>query len=112
MNKIKTTKREMRQNYRILGVGYCSLQSLLAYESPISYSAGVYGWACDYYLIRDEKLGEIIISTGYNYINSKNMLNDYNLIREYEKKAREVNTREEKKILLIELLNKLIIREN
>ena len=107
MNKIKTTKKEMRNNYIILGVGYCDMQHILTFESPIAYSAGYYGWACDYYLIKDEALGEVIISTGYSPIASKNMNTYYNLIREYEEKARQLNTKEEHKALLIELLNKL-----
>ena len=102
MNKIKATKTEMRQNYRILSVGYCDMQHLLAYETPISYSAGVYGWSCDYYYIQD-----VVVSTGYSPINSKNMKEDYKLIREYEKKARECNTREETQKLLNELIERL-----
>ena len=49
MNKIKATKKEMKQNYRILSIGYCDAQYLLAYETPIAYSCGLYGWSCDYY---------------------------------------------------------------
>lgn len=104
MNKIKTTKKEMRQNYKILSVGYCDMQYILAYESPIAYSAGVYGWACDYYYVND-----VVISTGYSPISSKNMKEDYSLIEEYEQKARQLNTREEHKALLIELIEKLKI---
>ena len=102
MNKIKATKREMKDNYRVLGIGYCDAQHLLAYKSPVAYSAGVYGWSCDYYDING-----IIISTGYNPISSKNMKKDYKLINEYEEKARLVNTEEETNKLLFELLNKL-----
>ena len=111
MNKVKATKKEMSQNYKILSIGYCGLQSLLAYESPIAYSTCLYGWACDYYLIKDENIGEVIISTGYNPISSKNMEVDYSLIKEYEQKARESNTREEHKKLLLELLNKLMVEK-
>jgi hypothetical protein len=100
MNKIKTTKNEMKQNYRILSVGYCDMQYLLNYESPIAYSSGVYGWSCDYYYIEG-----VVISTGYSPIDSKNMRDDYKLIREYEQKARELNTREEVQKLLFELVN-------
>lgn len=102
MNKIKATKREMKQNYKILGVGYCDMQYLLRYQQPISYSAGVYGWACDYYYIKD-----VVISTGYDYINTKNMKDDYKLIRGYDNRARVLNTREEVNALLFELIDKL-----
>ena len=81
--KFKTTKKDMRQSYNtILSVGYCSLQALLNYESPIAYSAGTYGWSCDYY-----DIDGVIICTGYNTIGQDV---DYKLIREYEKKAEAV----------------------
>lgn len=106
MNKIKTTKTEMRQNYRILSIGYCDAQSLLTFESPIAYSAGTYGWACDYYLIRHPEVGEVIISTGYSPISTKNMIEDYKLIREYEEKARKENTREGHNKVLMDFIKK------
>lgn len=102
MNKIKTTKKEMRSNYRILGVGYCEMQSILAYSAPVAYSAGYLGWHCDYY-----DIDGVIISTGYSPLTSKNMKTDYNIIREYEEKARKLHSREEINALLSELLNKL-----
>jgi hypothetical protein len=91
MYKIKATKREMRENFRILSIGYCDMQCLLRYQSPIAYSSGVYGWACDYYEVDD-----VIISTGYAPINSKNMKNDYKLVKEYENKAINLSTEQEK----------------
>jgi hypothetical protein len=102
MNKIKATKKEMSRNYKILGVGYCDMQYLLQYQKPIAYSCGILGWSCDYYNING-----IIISTGYSYIASKNMKDDYNLIKEYDKKAKELNTANEINKLLFELLDKL-----
>lgn len=102
MNKIKVTQKEMKENYYILGVGYCAMERLLYYETPIAYSAGVYGWSCDYYYVND-----VVISTGYGPISSKNMKTDYTLIEKYEAKARETNTQEETKKLLIELVGKL-----
>ena len=106
MNKIKTTKREMRDNYQILGIGYCDMQSLLAFQAPVAYSAGVYGWACDYYDING-----VIISTGYAPLVTKNMKHDYNLVKQYEETARVVNTREETNALLFELLELLKIKD-
>jgi hypothetical protein len=102
MNKIRATKREMRNNYRILSVGYCDLQHLLSYESPISYSSGVYGWCCDYYYVDD-----VIISTGYSPIDNKNMKNDYKLIRKYNDKARSINDKNKLKKLLSKMINEL-----
>jgi hypothetical protein len=82
MNKIKTTKREMRDNYFIIGVGYCKAQWLLNYENPIAYSVGAYGWACDYY-----EVDGVVISTGYSPLNSKNALASYEMIKSYDDKA-------------------------
>jgi hypothetical protein len=107
MNKIKAKKTEMKQNYKILGVGYCDMQYLLMYQQPISYSAGVDGWACDYYYIKD-----VVISTGCSYIDTKNMSKDYKIIREYENKARDLNTSEEVNALLFELIDKLQVVKN
>lgn len=108
MKKLKASKKDMRDHYYILGVGYCSLQYLLKYEDPLAYSVGVYGWACDYYDIEG-----VIISTGYQPLSSKNTVKDYNLIKEYDDKARELvndctynyNTR---KRLVTELLSEFI----
>ena len=83
--KFKTTKKEMRDNYYIIGAGYCSMQYLLYYKNPIAYSSGVYGWACDYY-----DIDGVIISTGYSYIASKNTKASYELIKEYELKAEKI----------------------
>jgi hypothetical protein len=68
MNKIKTTKKEMRQNHFILGVGYCTMQNLLYYYEPVAYSVRLEGWACDYY-----DIDGIIISMGYSPLVSDNM---------------------------------------
>jgi len=106
MNKIKATKKEMRKNYKILGVGYCSMQCLLSYISPIAYSCGINGWSCDYYSVNG-----VIISTGYDPIKSKNMTTDYKLINEYNNRAKEANTKEDVYLLLLDLLDKLEIKK-
>lgn len=81
--KLKATKKEILNGYnKVLRIGYCDLQHLLNYESPFAYSAGVYGWNCDYY-----NIDGTIISTGYSPIGQDV---DYNLIKEYNKKALEV----------------------
>ena len=97
--KFKATKKEMKANYRnILSVGYCDLQQLLKYESPIAYSAGTYGWCCDYY-----DIDGVIISTGYSPIGKDT---DYKTIRKYEKLAHDLpytpegNAAEYKKLIL------------
>lgn len=101
--KFKTTKKDIKNGYKyIVSVGYCDLQSLLNYESPIAYSTRVEGWACDYYDING-----VCICEGYSPISSKNTIKDvYSLVREYENKAKEVHTKEEKDVLLKEFIEK------
>lgn len=99
MNKIKATKKEMRQNYRILSIGYCDAQYLLNYKSPVAYSTRAEGWACDYY-----DVDGVIISTGYDPLNDKNAKCNYKVLREYEKKAQEAGTADETNALLKEFI--------
>lgn len=101
MRKIKATKKEMRENYRILGVGYCEMQHLLEFQQPFAYSSGVAGWLCDYY-----RVGGVIISTGYSPLGSKGMVENYELIRDYEKRADSASGAE-RATLIQELLEKL-----
>ena len=82
--KLQTTKKHIRENAGvILSIGYCSADSLLQHVSPFAYSAGVYGWACDYY-----DFGGVCISTGYNPI-GKHV--NFELLKEYEAKAQKIN---------------------
>lgn len=114
--KIKATKKEMvNEYYRILGTGYCTIQNLLRYQNPIAYSAGKNGWSCDYY-----NVDGILISTGYNPINSKNMISDYNIINKFEIEAQKIvyssdmDYKQREKIInqyLYELLELLIIKK-
>lgn len=90
MNKIKVTRRVMSENYRIISIGYCNAEYLLQYENPIAYSAGVYGWACDYYNIAVPDVAEVVISTGYSPIAPKRTKTDYKTIEEYNNKARDI----------------------
>jgi hypothetical protein len=76
--KYLTTKKQMRP-YTRWGFGYCSIQTLLRYQPPTAYSAGVYGWSCDYY-----EIDGTTISIGYDPIGKTP---DYKIVRKYEKKA-------------------------
>ena len=81
--KFKVTAREIRANYRnIVAIGYCGAEALLRYENPIAYSAGVYGWNCDYY-----DIDGVCISTGYRPIGK---YIDYEKLRKAEAAAREI----------------------
>ena len=85
MNKIKVSKKDMKQNYYIVGIPYCTAQNLLYYENPLAYSSGVYGWSCDYYDVEN-----IVISTGYSYINNKRTAYDYDVLIDYDRQASEI----------------------
>ena len=107
--KFKTTKRAVKEGYhRILSVGYCALQSLLSHESPVAYTAGVYGWNADVY----EIFPNTAIVTGYRPCACKRMKDDYDVVKEYEEKARSLDPytngiRAAKRALIEELLRKL-----
>lgn len=96
--KLKATKKEIKEAYyKTLCVGYCDMQNLLRHKRAFAYSAGVCGWACDYYDING-----LCISTGYSPIGNRKL--DYKLLKEYENKAFNTNEAETDK-LLAELLN-------
>ena len=87
MLKLKATKKTMRDGYnKIISIGYCDAESILNYQNPIAYSARTEGWSCDYYDVNG-----VLISTGYSPLNNKNTVeNNYQTIREYNSKAREI----------------------
>lgn len=59
--KCRTIQKEVKANYStIISVPYCSLQHLLAYESPIAYTKRREGWAADIYDVG----GGVAIATG------------------------------------------------
>ena len=89
--KLRATRQDIIDNsYRILSISYCELQYLLSYCEPFSYCCGVYGWNCDNYEITTD-LHRIVISTGYRPISNHNCESpSYDVIRKYDKKAREI----------------------
>lgn len=99
--KYRTTKRDVNTGYgNIICIGYCRLQALLNYESPVAYTARREGWAADIY-----EFGNTAIVTGYAPFG--NIRPDYEICQKYEKKAGEIPytlSYEERK----EALNKLI----
>lgn len=86
MHKIKVTKKSIKDNYNaIIEIGYCDAQYLLQFEKAFAYSTRSEGWACDYY-----KIGNIIISTGYAPIKSKNAKVNCYIMMSLNDKAREI----------------------
>jgi hypothetical protein len=99
--KYKTTAKALRNGYyTIISAGYCDLQCLLSYKSPVAYSAGVYGWNFDVY-----EFDGVAICTGYRSMPEKNTKADYKLIREYEALA-QGKTAAEKDQLINEFIQK------
>lgn len=60
--KTKTTKKAIMSAYRnVIKVGYCGMQDALKWRKPNFYTAGVYGWNSDVYVIGYDT----VIVTGY-----------------------------------------------
>lgn len=94
MNKFKITNKELKEDgYNVFKASYCTLQHLLWFESPVAYTAGVYGWNSDVYIFP----GYFTIVTGYRPIGKEAIL-----CKEYDNAARVILehsnlTQEEKK---------------
>ena len=99
--KYKTTAKELKAGYyKIIEAGYCDLQSLLSYKSPIAYSKGTYGWNFDVY-----DIDGVAIVTGYRGMPSRNSKASYDLCKEYADKS-QGKTAEEKDKLIKEFIAK------
>ena len=113
--KLQTTKTNVKNNFvTILTVGYCELQYLLNCCSPFAYSAGVYGWSCNFYK-PSFRFSAVCIATGYNTERLGGKRVSYELVKEYEQKAIEVmndyaqtNKREALNILIDEFIEKAL----
>ena len=113
--KLQTTKTNIRNNFHtVLTVGYCELEYLLNHSNAFAYSAGVYGWACDYYTPSDKFRG-VCIATGYNVDRLGGKRVSYELVKEYEQKACEmvndysqINKREALNNLIDEFIKKAL----
>ena len=90
--KAQVAKKEVRNtNSRIISIGYCDMQFLLQHHDCNMYSAGIYGWSCDYYIINSDNTGMFtpytVISTGYQPLNNRETKPDTGLLRLFEKYA-------------------------
>ena len=98
--KTKVTNKQIRTNYnKVYAIGYCDAYYLLSGISPFAYNCGVYGWNSDFYYIDN-----ICISTGYRPIGEHI---DFNLLHNYETKAKNTKSFEKRNELLKEFLSKL-----
>lgn len=87
--KFKTTKKDVVNGYALcIRAGYCALQYLLNYESPVAYtSSRTYGWRADIYDMGCVGLPGICIITGYGPFG---WTPPAGLIKEYNDKAEAV----------------------
>ena len=90
--KARISQKEVRNtNSRILRIGFCDMQFLLQYHDCNMYSAGIYGWSCDYYIINSANTGVFtpytIISTGYRPLDNRETKPDIELLMLFEKYA-------------------------
>lgn len=99
--KLKTTRKQIQNNsYRIANISYCAAQNLLKYRAPFAYSAGVYGWNCDYY-----EVDGVVIATGYrSFPTSKRTNCDYKTVRDFDDRAAKAKTAEEINAILAEFI--------
>ena len=90
--KAQISKKEVRNtNSRIISIGYCDMQFLLRHHDCNLYSAGIYGWSCDYYIINSDNTGMFtpytVISTGYQPLSDSGTKPNMELLRLFEKYA-------------------------
>lgn len=85
--KFRTTQKDVRNGYALrIRVGYCALQYLLDYESPVAYtSSRGYGWRADIYDMGCIDLPGVCIVTGYGPFG---WAPPAGLIQEYDDKAK------------------------
>lgn len=84
MKKQITKKYIMTLENKIVKVGYCELQHLLTYVDPDYYTAGVYGWNSDVYLLGNRTA----IVTGYRPFGNINL--DYATLQRWDNLAHDV----------------------
>ena len=105
--KKKITKKEINNRYNtIIKLGYCEAHYLLSFKKPSYYTAGVYGWNADVYIIDN-----VAIVTGYSPFG--NIKPDYDTVKNYENQAAGINcdydlNYETKEIMTDELLSRFI----
>lgn len=84
--KTRITSATVKASYeKIIVCGYGNLQDMLAYENPVAYNNGVYGWNYDVYEINPN----CAIVTGYRCFNSK-YKPGYDLQKKYNDAARKI----------------------
>ena len=98
--KFRTSKKFIMESFDpVICVGYCALQHLLGYKTPIAYTSNKYGWRADVY-----EFGNAAIVTGYGPFGNKKP--DYETVRKYDKAAVE-KTPEERDELIRQFIDEV-----
>ena len=93
MSKIETTKKSVLSSYTCISIGYCELETLLKYESPVAFTCSkTYGWRADVYVF-----GNVAIVTGYAPF-GKHII--YDVVQKYEDKSYTINNKEDMRKLI------------
>lgn len=80
--KIKVTKKSIMETYPyVIKIGYCNAYNLLKGHTARMYTAGVYGWNSDIYIMDEDT----VVVTGYRPFG--NISVDYNWLTEQEAQA-------------------------
>lgn len=83
--KVKITEKQLKNSYKnIISVNYCGLQYLLNRINANYYTAGIYGWKSDVYVINNNT----VIVTGYKPIG--NIKPEYKIIDKYNAAAEKI----------------------
>ena len=85
MIKQKTTRKFLKENYRVINTGNGNIQYLLQFESADYYCTRVEGWAFDAYIF-----GDYAIVDGYN---CPGKLVSYDICKKYNDKAKEIRNK-------------------
>ncbi len=107
--KYRATQKEIRDGFNaVIAVPYCSLPSLLTFESPIAYTVRREGWGADIYDVGNG----VAIATGYAPFG--NYKPSYEVRQMYENLARRVlngysynEAKEELRYLLVDFIEEV-----
>lgn len=91
--------------FRVYYVGYCDLQCLLRFETPVFYNAGVYGWNWDGYSFYDRSGRKIIIDTGYRNMTGKKIPGE--IVEKYNDLAKDERNRKKLDELLLNMFDEI-----
>lgn len=108
MGKIETTKKSVMSSYTCISImynlfvvspdirlsfGYCELETLLKYESPVAFTCSKnYGWRADVYVF-----GDVAIVTGYAPFGTRI---SYDVVQKYEKASYAIHSKEDMRKLI------------